>query len=37
MERIEIMKDEKFDGRLGLNLELWTACFSGKEDIGFNL
>jgi hypothetical protein len=37
VEHIEIMKDKKFDGRLGLDPELWTACFSGKEDTGFNL
>jgi hypothetical protein len=37
VERIEMMKDNKFNGRLGLAPELWTARFSEKEDVGFNL
>lgn len=37
MERIDIIKDKKFDGRLGLASELWTVCFSEKGDVGFNL
>jgi hypothetical protein len=31
------MKDKEFDGRLGFDPELRTACFSGKEDRGFNI
>jgi hypothetical protein len=32
-----MMKNKRFDGRLGLAPELWTMYISGKEKMGFNL